>query len=47
MSPIVCIRNLTKTYKSGFAALKSVNLDIEEGEILALIDLGHGVVSGG
>lgn len=37
MSPIVSIRNLTKTYKSGFAALKSVNLEIEEGEILALL----------
>lgn len=37
MSPIVSIRNLTKTYKSGFAALKSVNLEIQEGEILALL----------
>lgn len=37
MPPIVSIRNLTKTYKSGFAALKSVNLEIEEGEILALL----------
>ncbi|MDR7127133.1 ABC transporter ATP-binding protein [Pseudotabrizicola sp. 4114] len=37
MASIVSIRNLTKTYKSGFAALKSVNLEIEEGEILALL----------
>jgi ABC-2 type transport system ATP-binding protein len=37
MPSIVSIRDLTKTYKSGFQALKSVNLEIEEGEILALL----------
>jgi ABC-2 type transport system ATP-binding protein len=37
MPPIVSVRNLTKTYKSGFQALKSVDLEIEEGEILALL----------
>ena len=37
MSAIVSVRNLTKTYKSGFQALKSVSLEIEEGEILALL----------
>jgi ABC-2 type transport system ATP-binding protein len=37
MRSIISVRNLTKTYKSGFQALKSVNLDIEEGEILALL----------
>jgi ABC-2 type transport system ATP-binding protein len=37
MPAIVSVRDLTKTYKSGFQALKSVNLDIEEGEILALL----------
>ncbi len=37
MPSIVSIQNLTKTYKSGFQALKSVNLEIEEGEILALL----------
>jgi ABC-2 type transport system ATP-binding protein len=37
MSSVVSIRGLTKTYKSGFQALKSVNLEIEEGEILALL----------
>jgi ABC-2 type transport system ATP-binding protein len=37
MAPIISVRNLTKTYKSGFHALKSVNLEIEEGEILALL----------
>ncbi len=37
MSPIVSVRNLTKTYGTGFEALKSVSLDIEEGEIIALL----------
>jgi len=37
MATIVSVRNLTKTYKTGFQALKSVNLDIEEGEIIALL----------
>jgi ABC-2 type transport system ATP-binding protein len=37
MAPIVSIRNLTKSYATGFQALKGVNLDIEEGEILALL----------
>ncbi|NVP57922.1 ABC transporter ATP-binding protein [Mycoplana rhizolycopersici] len=37
MAPIVSIQNLTKSYASGFQALKGVNLDIEEGEILALL----------
>ena len=37
MAPIVSISNLSKTYASGFQALKGVSLDIEEGEILALL----------
>jgi ABC-2 type transport system ATP-binding protein len=37
MASIISVRNLTKTYNSGFQALKSVNLEIEEGEILALL----------
>jgi ABC-2 type transport system ATP-binding protein len=37
MPSIVSVRDLTKTYRSGFQALKSVNLEIEEGEILALL----------
>lgn len=37
MPAIVSVRNLTKTYQSGFHALKSVTLDIEQGEILALL----------
>jgi ABC-2 type transport system ATP-binding protein len=35
--PIISVRNLTKTYASGFVALKSVNLDINRGEIFALL----------
>ena len=34
---IVCIRGISKTYASGFQALKSVNLDIKRGEIFALL----------
>lgn len=34
---IVSVRDLRKTYKSGFTALKGVTLDIREGEILALL----------
>jgi ABC-2 type transport system ATP-binding protein len=37
MQPVVSIRNLSKTYASGFHALKGVNLDIERGEIFALL----------
>ncbi len=37
MAPIVSIRNLTKSYATGFTALKGVDLDIEQGEILALL----------
>lgn len=34
---IVSIRELDKTYKNGFSALKKVSLDIRRGEILALL----------
>jgi ABC-2 type transport system ATP-binding protein len=37
MTPIISVRDLTKTYANGFSALKGVSLDIEEGEILALL----------
>ena len=37
MPSAVSITNLTKTYASGFQALKSVDLDIREGEIFALL----------
>jgi len=35
--PIVSVRNLSKTYASGFKALKDVSLDIRRGEIFALL----------
>jgi ABC-2 type transport system ATP-binding protein len=37
MQPILSVSNLSKTYASGFHALKSINLDIRKGEILALL----------
>lgn len=37
MQPIITIRGLSKTYASGFQALKSINLDIREREIFALL----------
>lgn len=37
MSPIISIQQLTKTYASGFQALKSVDLSIQRGEIFALL----------
>ncbi len=36
-SPVISIKNLSKTYKSGFHALKNVSLDIRRGEIFALL----------
>lgn len=37
MTPIIEINGLTKTYASGFQALKGVDLTIREGEIFALL----------
>ncbi len=37
MQPVISITNLTKTYDSGFHALKGINLDIRRGEIFALL----------
>lgn len=37
MQPIITISNLSKTYASGFQALKRVSLDIRRGEIFALL----------
>ena len=37
MQPIISVTNLSKTYASGFQALKSVNLAIRRGEIFALL----------
>jgi ABC-2 type transport system ATP-binding protein len=36
-SPILSIRDITKTYASGHQALKGISLDIERGEIFALL----------
>lgn len=37
MQPIISVSNLSKTYASGFQALKKINLDIRRGEIFALL----------
>ena len=37
MSPIISVRGLTKTFASGFQALKGVDLEIQAGEIFALL----------
>ncbi|RFU45035.1 ABC transporter ATP-binding protein [Paraburkholderia sp. DHOC27] len=37
MPPIVSVTNLSKTYASGFRALKNINLSIDRGEIFALL----------
>ncbi len=37
MQPAISISNLSKTYASGFEALKGVDLEIRHGEIFALL----------
>ena len=37
MQPIVSVSNLSKTYASGFKALKNISLNIRSGEIFALL----------
>jgi ABC-2 type transport system ATP-binding protein len=37
MPPIISVANLSKSYASGFKALKNINLDIKRGEIFALL----------
>ena len=37
MDPIISVNGLSKTYSSGFQALKNVDLTIKEGEIFALL----------
>lgn len=37
MAPIISVSNLSKTYGSGFKALKGINLDIAKGEIFGLL----------
>jgi ABC-2 type transport system ATP-binding protein len=37
MPPVISVSNLSKTYATGFRALKNVSLDIRRGEIFALL----------
>jgi ABC-2 type transport system ATP-binding protein len=37
VSSVISVQGLTKTYASGFAALKKVDLEIQRGEIFALL----------
>ncbi len=37
MPSIISVRHLSKTYASGFKALKDINLEIQQGEIFALL----------
>src|SRR5215212_10122004 len=37
MQPVISVSNLSKTYASGFQALKHIDLDISRGEIFALL----------
>lgn len=37
MQAVISIKSLTKTYESGFQALRDINLDIRRGEIFALL----------
>jgi len=37
MAPVISVTDLSKTYASGFQALRQVNLDIRDGEIFALL----------
>ena len=36
-TPIITVKDLSKTYDTGFEALKNINLDIRRGEIFALL----------
>src|SRR5262249_19829449 len=37
MPPIISVSHLSKTYASGFTALKDINLEIRRGEIIGLL----------
>ena len=37
MQPIISVKDLCKTYSSGFEALKNINLEVRKGEIFALL----------
>src|SRR6266849_2789796 len=39
MQAVISVRNLSKTYASGFRALKDIDLEIRRGEIFALLGL--------
>ena len=47
MQPIIAINDLSKTYASGFQALKNINLEIGRGEVFGLLGviLGPLIVS--
>ena len=37
MQPVISVSNLSKTYASGFSALRNINLTVRRGEIFALL----------
>jgi ABC-2 type transport system ATP-binding protein len=37
VQPIISVSSLSKTYASGFQALKKINLEIRQGEIFGLL----------
>ena len=37
MQPVISVSNLSKTYASGFSALKAIDLEVRRGEIFALL----------
>ena len=37
MNNIISVSSLSKTYATGFSALKNINLDVRKGEIFALL----------
>ena len=37
MQPVISVSNLSKTYATGFSALRSINLTVRRGEIFALL----------
>jgi len=37
MQSVISVENLSKSYEGGFQALKSVSLEIRQGEIFALL----------
>ena len=37
MPPIISLKDLSKTYKSGFEALKGISLEVEQGDFFGLL----------